>query len=394
MGFLVKVSFLLAVGAIIADFLWDRRNNLSRSEYVRYGSYGLVGIIFLALLLFLTTYIFPFFNLAGAIKYWEHFAVIHHNWFQTAIQCVKALLYASPLLVVVPFFGSREKFSKAKIFLFFLAFAFLFYVVLFDFSLGALDRYLQLVVLPLCIFSALAISDIWNNTDTKRNQHILLGVIVSLLLILVQSLPHYVPPLHPKTEWVSRIAHVQWNFLFPFSGGSGPLGFYVSFLFMALSWLLCIGALCIAWWKPQYKKALLFFILPIGIAYNGVFVEEYLIGHWNGNAARLVKDSVQFIQNDPDIQMVTVYNDNGGYEVREIGKYRNRLYVDPKFDINEKVASLNKYKEHYLVINVPRLDPDTVYQKYFDTCNIIYRQDDKKMSAIIYDCRNAPDIKI
>ena len=92
--------------------------------------------------------------------------------------------------------------------------------------------------------------------------------------------------------------------------------------------------------------------------------------------------------------MVTAYNDNGGNEIQEIGKYRERLYVDPKFDVNEKVSNLNNYKEHYFVLNVPRLDQNSVYQKYFDSCHIIYDKVDKKMSAIIYDCRNIPDIKL
>jgi hypothetical protein len=92
--------------------------------------------------------------------------------------------------------------------------------------------------------------------------------------------------------------------------------------------------------------------------------------------------------------MVTVYNDNGGNEIQEIGKYRKRLYTDPKFDVNEKVATLNQYKEHYLEINVPRIDPNSVYRKYLDSCKIIYSNTDKSISAIVYDCTKAPDIKI
>jgi hypothetical protein len=64
------------------------------------------------------------------------------------------------------------------------------------------------------------------------------------------------------------------------------------------------------------------------------------------------------------------------------------------FDINQKVAVLNTDKEFYFVLDVPRLDPTSVYQKYFDSCAIVYRQVDKKMSATVFDCRNAPDVKI
>ena len=123
-------------------------------------------------------------------------------------------------------------------------------------------------------------------------------------------------------------------------------------------------------------------------------MEEYLFGVWNGNAPRLLNQAVEYIKNNPDIKMVTTYNDNGGNELQQIGKYRKRLYVDPKFDINDKVKTLNQYKEHYFVLDVPRINPDSVYQKYFDSCSIVYEKQDKKMSATIYDCRKAPNIKV
>jgi NAD-dependent DNA ligase len=58
------------------------------------------------------------------------------------------------------------------------------------------------------------------------------------------------------------------------------------------------------------------------------------------------------------------------------------------------VKTLNQYKEHYFVLDVPRINSDSIYQKYFDSCNIIYKKQDKKMSATIYDCRKAPNIKV
>ena len=92
--------------------------------------------------------------------------------------------------------------------------------------------------------------------------------------------------------------------------------------------------------------------------------------------------------------MVTVYNDNGGNEIQEIGKYRKRLYVDPKFDVVEKVKTLNEYKEHYYVLDVPRIDPNSVYRRYFDSCRVDYKKTDKYINSTIYDCTKAPELKI
>lgn len=393
-GFLIKVSFILAIGSVFTDFLVEKKIFSDWRKVMKYTSYGLGGICVLFLVLIVSKFIFPFFNLSYAFGYWGHFIVWDRGWFQTLIQCVKAVLYLSPFLLAVPFFGTKEVFIKTRVFAIFLIFAFIFYIILFDFSIGALDRYLQLLVVPFVIFSSSILSNFDFIKDKRSRKFLFLGIITSLVIVLVKFVPHFVPPLHPKTEWIDRAISIRWNFLYPFSGGSGPLGFYVSFLFMALSWFVTFLAVLFAKFKPEYKKLILAFLIPIGLVYNSVFISEYLFGFWNGSAPRLLTSAVEYIKNNPDIKMVTVYNDNGGNEIQQIGKYRKRLYIDPKFDVVEKVSNLNKYKEHYFVLNIPRIDPSTVYQRYFDTCEIIYTDTDKKISAIIYDCSKSPGIKI
>jgi hypothetical protein len=87
-----------------------------------------------------------------------------------------------------------------------------------------------------------------------------------------------------------------------------------------------------------------------------------------------------------------VYNDNGGDEIQRIGKYEKRLYTDPAFDLSDKIKSLNTYKETYLEVNVPRIDPTSVYRKYLDSCAIMHSITDHAISAIVYDCSKALDI--
>ncbi len=394
LGFFIKVSFFLAIGAIIADYLWSKKHLLSKQQVIKYLSVLFGGLLLLGMLLFLAQYVFPFFSLSKSFEYWKHFAVGDRGWFQTLIQCIKAVLYSSPFLILIPFLASKNTISKTRVFIFFLAFSFIFYVVLFDFSIGALDRYLQLLILPLTVITTAVISSTLKSDDRRFLEFLYLGIAVSLVLVLLQSVTHYVPSLHPKSDWIGRAINLRWNFLYPFSGGSGPLGFYVSFLFMALAWLISFAGVVLAIFKINNKKLIIVFLIPLGFAYNAVFVSEYLFGFWNGSAPRLLAPVVEYIKNNPDVKMVTVYNDNGGNEIQEIGKYRKRLYTDPKFDVNEKVATLNQYKEHYLEINVPRIDPNSVYRKYLDSCKIIYSNTDKSISAIVYDCTKAPDIKI
>lgn len=393
-GFFIKISSILPILAVFTDFLFYKKAFDDKKKILKYGIYGLIGIFTLALLLILSKFVFKFFDLEYSLKYWEHFIVWDRGWLQTAIQCIKAILYSSPFLVLVPFLSKKEDIIKTRIFSFFLIFAFVFYIILFDFSIGALDRYLQLLVIPLTIFTSIVISKLWIVEDKRAREFFFFGTIVALVLVIIQSVNHYVPPLHPKSEWISRIISLKWNFLYPFSGGSGPIGFYQSFLFMGLCWVISIAVVVIALSKPNYKKRALLFLLPIGIVYNGMFIEEYLLGMYFGSAPKLVTQSMEYIKNNPEISMVTTYNDNGGFELQWMNKYRKRLYIDPKFDINDKVANLNKYKEFYFVLNVPRIDSKTIYQKYFDSCEVNYQKIDKSISATLYDCRKAPNIKI
>lgn len=394
LGFFIKVSFLLATLAIAMDYIWSKRHYLDKKTILKYTSFLISGVLLLFVLLYIAQRVFSFFDLSTAFEYWKHFLVADRGWFQTLIQCVKALLYSSPFLILVPFMASKNSLSKVRVFLFFIFNAFVFYILLFDFSIGALDRYLELLILPLSVIVSVVISGVFEGDSRRFREFFYLGLIVGLVLVLAQSVPHYVPALHPKTDWINRMLSFKWNFLYPFSGGSGPLGFYMSFLFMGISWFITFVVVIFSKFKPDYKKMILMFLIPIGFSYNLLFIEEYLVGYFNGHAPKLLEESVEYIKNNPDIKMVTVYNDNGGNEIKEIGKYRKRLYVDPKFDINEKIKTLNQYKEHYFVLDVPRIDPTSIYAKYFDSCRVDYMKKDKYITSTIYDCRGVSDIKI
>ncbi len=393
-GFMIKVSAILPIFAIFLDFLIEKEVFSDTKKVFKYGLYALGGILVLICTLLLAKFLFPFFNLSYALKYWEHFAVFSgRGWLQTFIQVFKAILYISPLLILPAFFTDRETFRKTRVFWFFILMGLFFYVIAFDFSIGALDRYLQFLILPLSIISGRIFAQVFESEEKIRKSHI--GWFTALLaaLFCVQFFPHIVPALHPKSEWLSRIISLKWDFLYPFSGGSGPLGFYISFLFIALSWLLTITLAFLATLKSGARNIVIIVIFLFGLAYNITFIEEYLFGKINGSAPKVLYGAVEFIKNNPDIKFVTVYNDNGGYDIKNIGKYRKRLYTDPKFGVDDKIATLNQYKEHYLEVNVPRIDPNSFYRRYLDSCKIIYDKVDKKISAIVYDCRKAPDVK-
>jgi len=77
-----------------------------------------------------------------------------------------------------------------------------------------------------------------------------------------------------KTEWLHRLAIIQMEFSFPFMGGSGPLPFYVSFLFMALMWVGGLVSIILFFSKSNFKKEIVMGIFILGLVYNGVFIES------------------------------------------------------------------------------------------------------------------------
>src|ERR1051326_8313706 len=125
-----------------------------------------------------------------------------------------------------------------KLFYFFLILGFLFYLVLFDFSIGALDRYFQFMIVPLVIISAVVTDNIFTFSKDKIKWKIVIPIFaITVLIFKLQFLTQTIPPLYPKTDWINRIFSLKWNFLYPFNGGSGPLPFYVSWGFIGYLWI-------------------------------------------------------------------------------------------------------------------------------------------------------------
>lgn len=407
-GFLVKVSGVLPIFALALDFGIEKGFFKDKKRIIKYALGGVLGILALGLILYLSKYIFPFFNLEYSFGYWKHFAVFgDRGWLQTFIQFVKALMYASPLLILPLFFITKDIWYKTRPFFLFIFIGLAFYLFAFDFSLGALDRYLQFLVIPLCVIAGAVFSRkcfVNEPCETRRSEHeefsskkisvrenksIFWLAPILVAIFCLQFFNHFVPPHYPKTEWLERALSLKWNFLFPFTGGSGPTGFYVSFAFIATVW---ICSLVFAFWamrKAEFKRGSLVAILVLGLLYNGVFIEEYLWGKINGSPYGLFKEAKSLIIENPNIGQVFVYNDVGGFEIRQTGKYFRRLYAAPQFEA-EYAEIFRNFNGHILFINIPQVAKNSLYQNYFEKyCKSIFDKTDRYITAQILACRAA-----
>ena len=266
-----------------------------------------------------------------------------------------------------------------------------FYLVVFDFSRSALDKYLAYIIVPLSIISGTLMSGIFGEKDsrslTRLGELVFFGLVVAFIISVLQFIPHFAPALYPKEEWIGRIIKLRWNFVFPFTGGSGPLGFYVSWLFIATTWAVSILLVIVSLFRRGLMRLVACVILLVGLAYSVVFSEEYLFGKINGNPNALLKNAVNFIEREDRIHKVISYNDIGAYELTNIGKYERRLYAAPKFE-RAYTEILKNFNGHYLVIDIPHLSPSSPYFEHFLTCDVIYEDYSVKISAKIYDCQN------
>lgn len=397
-GFLIKLNFILVIGMILVDYVWNRGKKINRRE-ISFGILGLFGfgLAYIALIYGIKA-IYPAFDISIMMGHAKQFTAEGRNWIQIFVQGLKAMYYLSPLMIIPLFFINKDIFKRTRIFSIYLILGLIFYFILFDFSRGALDKYLMFAIVPLSVIGGAIFANIFSNLNSFKKgeiiRFVILGVVLSGLLLFVNFTSHSIVPLYPKTEWFGKVARLKWNFLNPFHGGSGPLGFYVSFLFIVLSFIVSAILGIIGLMRKEWRIGICIGLIIIGISYNLVFAEEFLFGKINGSAPKVLREAVSFIGNSPQIKNVLTYNDIGNYELSKIRKYAGRIYATPQSEDGYR----KKFAEHiamnggyFLVVDIPHINPKSFYGEFFAKCKTEFEAQDRKIKARVYDCKNAMD---
>src|SRR3989344_4304145 len=388
-GFLIKLSFVLVVGTLVVDYLIEHWRSVTFRK-ATLGIAVLAGFSFFYIaLLYLIRFAYPAFDIGIMFGHANQFADnIGRNWIQVIVQGMKAIFYLSPLFLVPFLFINQEIFKKTRIFFVYLILGFIFYFVLFDFSRGALDKYLMFAVIPLATIGGVIFGDIFNSSNkviSKKFLFISLGVgaVISAFLWALNFMSHSVVPLYPKEEWFNRVLHFDWKVLNPFNGGSGPLGFYVSFLFIAASFIVSITLSIIGIFKKEWRRGLVVILVMIGVTYNLVFVEELMFGKINGNAPKVMREAISFITDSEEIKNVLTYNDIGNHELSAIGKYAGRIYATPQSEAGYK-KKFTEFDGQYLIVEIPRLSG--FYREFFEDCQTLFETSSGKITGRVFDC--------
>lgn len=384
-GLLVKLNFILAIAAIILDYLWSiRKQAFFRKAAVSLLSFAAFVLVYIGLL-YLIQRIYPAFSVSLMLDHASQYSG-GRNWTQIIVQGVKAIYYLSPLLLVPLLFVSRAVLKKTLPFCLYLAVGFIFYFVLFDFSKAALDKYLLFAVVPLAAIVGNILDGLFTREASRRIKWaVVIGLAVALVIVLLNFLPQSVVALYPKDLWFSRVLHGHWNILTPFNGGSGPLGFYVSFLFIASSFIMSILVALVAVFKKSWRVPAVVIVAIIGLSYNAVFAEELMSGRINGSAPQVLADAVAYIGRNDAIKQVLTYNDTGNGPLTLVGKYAGRIYATPEAEDGYK-QKFAAFDGQYLVVDIPRFDPAGFYYRFFAQCRVLFESDSANITAKVYDC--------
>ena len=385
-GFLTKLSFLLFVGAIIADQLIGAYYSkekaglkiiLQKAWPWAAGFLAVSGVF----------YYFYVTRLGVVIEYAVHFQSLNfasRAYFDLAFKLFKSVVWLSPLLVlpVVYALFQKELLKKYRFWFLYLFLNFVFYLVLFDFSTLTIERYFMFMIVPAVLISAELLSGLLEKRKPRNNFYITVAAIFILISYLILSLPHDIIPLNPKEAYVDRIKTLDFSFLIPFTGGSGPSGFYFSALFILLGWLVAAVSLALVALKKQKELFLTVFIV-IGLGYNILFDGEYLFGYLYGSVDKVAKETIEYINSEDTVGQVITYYDIGAYYLRLSGKYHSRFYTAPKRDYTPKIEN---YRGQYMVVDFPAIDKGGRYWPLIVRCSLVQQFRDKRIESYVFDC--------
>ncbi len=393
-GLLTKLSFVLFIGALLVDYLIKL--------YEKYGGkkvlYQLLRYSLILLFIFAGLYYFLLSRSAQVVAYATHFKSLNFGsraYFDLGFKLLKSFVWLSPLLLLGAVFGFSvpELRKRYRFWFLYLLFNVFFYTVPFDFTTLTIERYFMFLIAPCAIIGGDVLYLLLQNLrGFKRKDMVMMFFIFTVLSFVILNSYHVTIPLNPKTAYVEHLKSFNLNFLIPFTGGSGPIGFYFSAQFIFWTWLVSAVSFLVYYFIPRKKVLAAAILVVIAVGYNSLFISEFLFGTINGSVPAIARETVDYVNNNPDIgqEQVITYYDIAPYDLRVSGKYYSRFYTAINRDYTPKVTNFRGY---YMIVDFPEIGENHPYWKLIQRCPIIKEFQDKKIKSYIFDCTDLPDEK-
>lgn len=382
-GILSKLSFAIFLAAFIIDyFLYLYSDSDRDSLKVAISTFNKIGLPLFGLGLI---FYFLYSKESGGViieyaKHFRSFNFAERAYFDLAFKVLKSVVWLSPLLFLPTIYGlfTGPVFRRYLFWFVYLFISVVFYLILFDFSTLTIERYFMFLIVPTILISAEIIS---NFSQKFYKKDICYFILIFFVFSGILFLSHNILPLNPKEAYVESIKHLNFNFLIPFSGGSGPVGIYFSAQYILWSWILSFIFLTISVFRKYGNWSLLFLIFSIG--YNVLFTAEYVTGYFFGSINGITKQTVEYVLANDKIGKVITYYDIGAYELKMSGKYSSRFYTAPKRDYTKKLSEFSNY---YMIVDFPAIDKKGRYWPLIERCKNVKTFQDKYVKSYIFNC--------
>ncbi|MDP3764128.1 MAG: glycosyltransferase family 39 protein, partial [bacterium] len=374
-GLFTKESFVLFLAALILDYLFilherNKDNFLRVLKQVLKASVPVLA--FMALLFY-----FYYSRLHGIIDYAMNFKSFNFGsraYLELGFKVVKSFVWLSPLLTLPAVFGlfikeirNRQRFWYLYVFV-----NLLFYLILFDFTKLTIERYFMFLIVPAVIITSDVLYYCYKKASSVLSfKKFVVGTgTFFVFALLIFSRTYAVLPLNPKTAYVEQVKNFDFNFLIPFSSGSGPIGFYFSAQFILWSWIMAtlfLGSYLLIR-RTKYKTYIFASFLIFGFGYNLIFMNELLRGSLYGSPDRIVRQTLNYVLKEPSITRIITYNDIAPYDLKKSGKYHSRFYTAPEGDYTKKVSA---FRGHYMIVDFPAIYKNDRYWPLITRCPLL-----------------------
>lgn len=254
-----------------------------------------------------------------------------------------------------------------------------------------IERYFTLMVAPLAIIGGSYLSKL----KLTKMQWVAVagGTIIFAMLFGLLNLSGAFVPFYPKTSFFERAVSGVWNFYLPISGSSGPIGFFMNFRILAISFIsmtILVPRIMILKKKQRSMllPTLLILFLSISLAYNLFLTQEFLFSTTSPSVDKISKQIIGYADTNELKEPVYIFRNKAL-------RYYFRDEFQPvilDFDIEKNATLVDDVISNsgtIILVDFPKLNEDSLFWKRVMKCNHLAEFSDKgvKMGYIL-DCSN------
>lgn len=373
LAMLTKLNAILILPILIIYYIYLKRKTLRknyRKIFLRIiKDFAIIGGISVAVFS-----IFPILAYFTDISYF-YVTLQHHtqsftktplNILLSSIQYMLFIFWAGPLflgLYLLSLFKYEHEDSLIHIWVFVI---FLFFTFGVKGNFKPLERYFLVILPTFCImggkylskFFSLYYSKFKNKRIEIKRDIIKFSAFFLLFLVILFIFNFYntrTIPFYPKSGFFDSIIALNWSFIVPFTGDQGPIGFYVSFISILVSFALAglFGMIYLFSKKIKHKALMLILFLAVSFAFNIFMYQEMTFSTTHQNIDAVTKESVAYALN-ADIKTPVYVFRNYALEYYLQPKYSHIIQLDYNDEYSSpKVDMLLKNGGSLLFIDFP-----------------------------------------